>query len=255
MHVLEATIGAGADEGRPDLGSGDTLYRNDVLGVTGSGNQRLKTIDVDLDDLLVAGVFIGENSFHSPTGGPAAVVKNLLVRREKGDDSPHFRRHGGDGYPGIDAQAVHVISVDLSRETQKPVCAEGFQHGQGQVFGRRSGGGRPLQHHLYRWRDLEPHFPEAEGLGDVHIPHPLPKGADGPENVGVGVRGDEGGPWNRVPLIHGQMGSYPRVDVVDPDALIPGEIPADLLIGGILLIRAARVAVEGEDGLPRIGDG
>ena len=52
----------------------------------------------------------------------------------------------------------------------------------------------------------------------------------------------------RVTILNGQVGADALVDVIDIDVSLPREIPADLLVRSVLLIRPARIAVEGEEG-------
>jgi len=51
------------------------------------------------------------------------------------------------------------------------------------------------------------------------------------------------------------MGPDPGVDVEQVDASLAGEEPTEMLVRGVLLVGAAGIAVEGEEGLGGVFDG
>ena len=116
-------------------------------------------------------------------------------------------------------------------------------------------GGVPFEDDLHRTGHLEPDLAEGPGGGDVLVAHALAEGADRAQDVGVGVGRDERAAGPDQALLDGDVGADPGVDVEEVDAALPGEEPAELLVGGVLLVGAAGVAVEGEEGLGGVVDG
>ncbi len=53
-------------------------------------------------------------------------------------------------------------------------------------------GRRPSKDDLHRIGDLEPDLAEGPSRGDVLVAHALAEGADGPQDIGVGIGRDEG---------------------------------------------------------------
>jgi hypothetical protein len=70
----------------------------------------------------------------------------------------------------------------------------------------------------------------------------------------VGIGRDQRAAWPDQSLLDGDVGADAGVDVVETDSALAREHPAGLLVGGVLLVGAAGVAVEGEKGLGDVVD-
>ena len=121
-------------------------------------------------------------------------------------------------------------------------------------FAVACGPGPALEDDLQRRRDLEPDLAVRPGGGDVLVAHALSEGADGAHDVGVAVGGDEGGARPDEALLDGDVRADALRDVAQLDAGLARVGAAVLLVGGVTLVAAARVAVEGEDGARGVVD-
>ena len=88
----------------------------------------------------------------------------------------------------------------------------------------------------------------------VLVAHALAEGANCPEQVGMGVSRNQRVARADQSVVNREMSTDAGVNVKDPDAVFPGKEPALLLVGRVLLVRAAGIAVEREEGFSRVHD-
>jgi len=84
------------------------------------------------------------------------------------------------------------------------------------------------------------------GCSHILVAHALPESTYSSQDVGVGICGNGGGTRVGQSFLDQDMGTNALIDVIHPDSVFPGILPAFVLIGCIFLVRSGGIAIESE---------
>ena len=185
LHVLDAAVGAGADDHLVDLdglavAGGMGVFRQ--VGVADGGLQRVQVND---DGALVLGVVVGG------VGLPGALAAGLqvgfagLVHREDAVFGAGFDGHVADAQPVLHGQAGNALAGKFQALVQRAGNADGADQVQDHVLAGDRGVQPAFQLHLDGGGHLEPCLAGRHAGGHVGG---ADAGGEGPHRaVGAGV--------------------------------------------------------------------
>ena len=256
LHILHASVGAGADDHLVDLNVLQLPGRVGILRQMGAGHRGLNGRQVNFDGFFIGSIFVGGINHRLPLRSALQIFQCPVVHRENAVFRTGLNGHIADAQPVIHGQRSHAGARKLHALVQRAVHADPANDGEDHVLPADVGLQCPRQVEANGRGDLKPCLARGHTCGHIRAANTGGEGAQGTIGAGVAVCADDAVSGGDDALLRKQsMLDAHLAHVIEmADAVLAGELPAGFGLLGSLDILVGHKMVQDDDHLVLVID-